>query len=86
MKCATIQMSQNLQDRLLGKIKMNIERKPNATEGSLSDSLSIQSPLVQRRSRPGDDLIPPEKEAHPQTGLTLVKIHCGAVKIKYAAF
>ena len=30
--------------------------------------------------------MPPEKEAHPQTGLTLVKIHCGAVKIKYAAF
>ena len=31
-------------------------------------------------------MIPPEKEAHPQTGLTLVKIQCGAVKIKYAAF
>ena len=31
-------------------------------------------------------MIPPEKEAHPQTCLTLVKIQCGAVKIKYAAF
>ena len=30
--------------------------------------------------------MPPEKEAYPQTGLTLVKIRCGAVKIRYAAF